>query len=144
MAREAGAKSIIFASASPPVRHSHIYGIDLANSDELIAYSKTSTEVATAIGADTVIYQTLPDLVAACVELSPPGRDCHFESGVFSGCYVTGVPDGYFEHLALVRGETNRSKTSKSQVIGRVDLQTTHHTLVTPNGQDINLHNLNH
>lgn len=26
MAREAGAKSIIFASASPPVRHSHIYG----------------------------------------------------------------------------------------------------------------------
>jgi len=27
MAREAGAKSIIFASASPPVRHSHIYGL---------------------------------------------------------------------------------------------------------------------
>lgn len=26
MAREAGAKSIIFASASPPVQHSHIYG----------------------------------------------------------------------------------------------------------------------
>lgn len=26
MAREAGAKSIIFPSASPPVRHSHIYG----------------------------------------------------------------------------------------------------------------------
>ena len=26
MAREAGAKSIIFASASPPIRHSHIYG----------------------------------------------------------------------------------------------------------------------
>ena len=29
MAREAGAKSIIFASASPPVRHSHIYGLVL-------------------------------------------------------------------------------------------------------------------
>ena len=26
MAREAGAKSIVFASASPPIRHSHIYG----------------------------------------------------------------------------------------------------------------------
>ena len=78
--------------------------VDLAISEELIAYSKTPAEVATAIGADMVIYQTLPDLVAACAELSPRGRDCQFESGVFSGCYVTGVPDGYFEHLERIRG----------------------------------------
>ena len=89
--------------------------VDLAISDELIAYSKTPAEVATAIGADMVIYQTLPDLVAACAELSPRGQDCQFESGVFSGCYVTGVPDGYFEHLERIRGplKTKAGSTPK-------------------------------
>ncbi len=41
MAREAGAKSIIFASASPPVRHSHIYGsVPLFRMKALIASCK--------------------------------------------------------------------------------------------------------
>ncbi|KAL9103235.1 MAG: hypothetical protein Q9163_001722 [Psora crenata] len=149
MAREAGAK------------------IDLAISDELIAYSKTPAEVAIAIGADMVIYQTLSDLVAACAELSPRGRDCNFESGVFSGCYVTGVPDGYFEHLERVRGGNKRSKIPEaarkrykipepaghtvdgtivdedlSQAVARVKLEMVHSS-VTPTSQDISLHNFN-
>ena len=104
-----------------------------------------------------VIYQTLSDLVAACAELSPRGRDCHFESGVFSGCYVTGVPDGYFEHLERVRGGNKRSKIPEaaghtvdgttvdedlSQAVARVELETAH-SLVTPTSQDISLHNFN-
>jgi len=41
MAREAGAKSIIFASASPPVRHSHIYGsVPLFRTKALLASCK--------------------------------------------------------------------------------------------------------
>jgi amidophosphoribosyltransferase len=106
-----------------------------------------------------VIYQTLPDLVAACAELSPRGRDCYFESGVFSGCYVTGVPDGYFEHLARLRGGTKRSKIPEaarhvvngttvdedlSQAVARVELKKAHHSVVTSISQDIRLHNLNH
>lgn len=75
----------------------------------MIAYSKTPAEIAVAIGADTVIHQTLSDLEAACAELSPRGIDCYFESGVFSGCYVTGV-DGYFEHLERVRGRNKKPK----------------------------------
>ena len=104
-----------------------------------------------------VIYQTLSDLVAACAELSPRGRDCYFESGVFSGCYVTGVPDGYFEHLERVRGGNKRSKIPEaaghavdgiivdenlSQAAARVELKTAH-SLVTQTGQDISLHNFN-
>ena len=155
MAREAGAKSIIFASASPPIRHSHIYGVDLALSDELIAYSKTPAEVATAIGADMVIYQTLSDLVAACAELSPRGRDCDFEAGVFSGCYVTSVPDGYFEHLERVRGPNKKSKiaVAASQIVDRTAANKelsqavagadTAHPVIPSTSQDISLHNLN-
>lgn len=157
MAREAGAKSIIFASASPPVRHSHIYGIDLASPDELIAYSKTPAEIATAIGADTVIYQSLSDLEAACAELSPRGIDCCFESGVFSGRYVTHVPDGYFEHLERIRDRVKKPKvleaakrtnclTSRgddlSQAVAGVELESADSS-ATSCSQDINLHNFN-
>lgn len=114
-------------------------------------------EIAVAIGADTVIYQTLSDLEAACAELSPRGMKSHFESGVFSGCYVTGVPDGYFEHLERVRG---RSKTSEgleaarriigdtsryedlSQPVTGMELGMAH-SLIAPCSQDIGLHNIN-
>ena len=104
-----------------------------------------------------VIYQTLSDLVAACAELSPRGRDSYFESGVFSGCYITGVPDGYFEHLERVRGGNKRSKIPEaaghsvngiivdedlSEAVARVELETAH-SLVTPTSQDISLHNFN-
>ncbi|CAD6576659.1 MAG: amidophosphoribosyltransferase [Alectoria sarmentosa] len=157
MAREAGAKSIIFASASPPVRHSHIYGVDLASPDELIAYSKTPAEIAIAIGADMVTYQTLSDLEAACAELSPRGTDCNFESGVFSGCYVTRIPDGYFEHLERVRGRTKKPKVPEaarrtisdtirdedlSQAVAGLELGAAQ-SLITSCSQDISLHNFN-
>ncbi|KAI9786337.1 MAG: amidophosphoribosyltransferase [Candelina submexicana] len=109
----------------------------------------------TAIGVDTVIYQTLSDLVAACAELSPRGRECYFGSGVFSGCYVTGVPGGYIEHLERVPGGDRRSKIPEaaghtvdmtivdedlSQAVARVELETAR-SLVTPTSQDISLHN---
>jgi glutamine phosphoribosylpyrophosphate amidotransferase len=35
MAREAGARKVYFASASPPVRYPNVYGIDMPNQDEL-------------------------------------------------------------------------------------------------------------
>jgi amidophosphoribosyltransferase len=37
MAREAGAKKVYFASASPPVRFANVYGIDMPTRSELIA-----------------------------------------------------------------------------------------------------------
>ena len=38
MAREAGAKKVYFASASPPVRFPNVYGIDMPNQSELVAH----------------------------------------------------------------------------------------------------------
>lgn len=99
MARDAGAKKVYFASAAPPVRFPNVYGIDMPTHEELIAYKKEEKEIAQAIGADAVIYQTLDDLIDACKDTKhclPDGFDC----SVFDGCYVAGeITDEYLQKL---------------------------------------------
>ena len=112
LSREAGARSVYFASCAPAVTHPHIYGIDLASSSELIAHHKSSEEIAKDIDADAMIYQSLEDLQDACAEVSPRPNQ-RFEVGVFSGRYVTPVPDGYFEHLEQVRGQRKKQKVQE-------------------------------
>ncbi len=102
-------------------RHPHIYGIDLASTSELIAFHRSSSQIAEIIGADQVIYQTVPDLVAACAELSPRDPSTQqFEVGVFTGKYITPVDDGYLEHLERVRGEKKKG-AQKRQAVVNVD-----------------------
>ena len=101
MARDAGAKRVYFSSASPPIRHPNIYGIDMPRADELIAHGRSEEEVCAAIGADRLVYQDLPDLIAAVREGNPELR--RFDCSVFTGEYVTDVPDGYLEELARTR-----------------------------------------
>jgi amidophosphoribosyltransferase len=114
MAREAGAKKVIFASSAPPITHAHIYGIDLASPQELVAHNRDRVEIAKHIGAEEVIYQSLADLKAACAELSPRGPTQEFEVGVFCGRYVTPVTKGYFEHLERIRGLGRKLKVLNS------------------------------
>lgn len=115
MAREAGARKVIFASCAPPIIHPHIYGIDLASPQELIAHDKTRQDIAKHINADDVVYQDLNDLKAACTEASPGGQIKDFEIGVFCGSYKTEVPEGYFEHLNdLRRGKTTHPAVASS------------------------------
>lgn len=111
MAREAGAKKVYFSSCAPPITHSHIYGIDLASKDELVAHKRSADQIAQHIGADGVIYQSLEDLMQATAQDSPRDpKTQRFEVGVFCGTYVTPVDDGYFEHLERIRGETRKLK----------------------------------
>lgn len=112
MAKDAGAKKVYFSSCAPPIRNAHIYGIDLASTKELVAFGRTEEEVAENIGADAVIYQTLPDLVDSCASLSE--TISKFEVGVFSGEYVTPVEPGYFEHLEALRGENAKMKKKEA------------------------------
>lgn len=58
MAREAGAKKVYFASAAPPIRYNHIYGIDLADTKALVAYQRSEEEISKAIGADEVFSRS--------------------------------------------------------------------------------------
>jgi len=105
MAREAGARKIIFASCAPPITHPHIYGIDLSSPSELIAHNRSRFDIAEYINAEEVVFQSLDDLKDACAQLSPRDPKTQtFEVGVFCGSYVTSVPDGYFEHLDRLRG----------------------------------------
>ncbi|KAK3377863.1 putative amidophosphoribosyltransferase [Podospora didyma] len=114
MAREAGARKVIFASCAPPIVHPHIYGIDLASPQELIAHEKSRQDIARHINADDVIYQDLDDLKAACTEANPEGEVTDYEVGVFCGKYKTEVPEGYFAHLSNLRGTKNKM-TSMSE-----------------------------
>jgi len=109
MAKEAGAKKVIFASCAPRITHPHIYGIDLASPKELIAHNRTRFDIANYIGASEMIFQDLEDLKAACADLSPRDpKTQQFEVGLFCGDYCTAVPDGYLDHLDQVRGHTRK------------------------------------
>jgi amidophosphoribosyltransferase len=103
MARDAGASAVYFASASPPVRFPNVYGIDMPTRNELLANGRTDAEIAQEIGADAVIYQDLPDLIAAVQSVNPAIPE--FDASCFDGCYVTGdVTEAY---LARLEGQRN-------------------------------------
>ena len=108
MAREAGARKVYFASASPPVRYPNIYGIDMPAPSELIASGRTIEEIQEELGADWLIYQELDDLIEACRE----GNESieHFDTSCFSGEYVTGVKAGYLERLQEQRSDKAKSE----------------------------------
>ena len=104
MARDVGAKKIILASCAPPIRYPNVYGIDMPSRRELVAYERTIPEIAKAIGADLVIYQTLPDLVASVRQLNPAIET--FDCSVFTGEYITGgVDEAYLSGLEMTRAD---------------------------------------
>jgi len=109
MAKDVGAKQVIMASCAPPIRYPNVYGIDMPSRNELVAHGRTTEEVAEAIGADLVIFQTLGDLVSSVRELNQSIEQ--FECSVFSGEYVTGGVDAeYLDHLENVRSDNMKAK----------------------------------
>ena len=113
MVREVGAKKVLFASAAPPVKYQNLYGIDMAATKELIAHDKTEAEVADAIGADELIYQSLDDLISSVQEGNPDIKD--FETSIFTGNYPTQIEEGYLENLEEERSDI--IKMSKQEKI---------------------------
>ncbi|HGJ5869455.1 amidophosphoribosyltransferase [Arsenophonus nasoniae] len=102
LAREAGAKKVYFASASPEVRFPNVYGIDMPSANELIAHGREVDEICQLIGADDLIFQDLSDLIAAVREENPDITA--FESSVFNGIYVTkDIDQAYLDYLENLR-----------------------------------------
>lgn len=99
MARDAGAASVTFASAAPPVRHPHVYGINMPSRTELVAHGRTIPEIAEELGCDHLVYQEVDDLKTAIIDGSTV---TDLDMSCFDGRYVTGsVSD---EYLAWVEG----------------------------------------
>ena len=80
--------------------------------EELIAWQREEADVAKAIGADKMLYQTLPDLIDACMET----KHClpeEFDCSVFNGCYVTGdIDEDYLARLLASRKDEKRTRIS--------------------------------
>ena len=115
MAKDVGAKKVIVASCAPPIRYPNVYGIDMPSRKELVAYGKDEDQIASAIGADLVVFQTLPDLVESVRHLNQAITT--FDCSVFTGEYVTGgVDEEYLQQIEDLRADNNRNKALKLQV----------------------------
>ncbi len=120
MARDAGAKKVYFASASPPIRYANIYGIDMPARSELIAFNRDVDEICKEIQSDRLIYQNLDDLIVAVNKGNL--RLEKFDTSVFDGNYITGVEEGYFESLENLRSDKSKRKREKEKEYAGIDL----------------------
>ena len=108
MARDAGARKVYFASASPPIRHPNVYGIDMPTREELIAHDKTEDQVREAIRADRLMYQGLDDLVGSVRRGNSKLK--RFECSVFDGNYIHELDGRFFEELSRNRKDSSRAR----------------------------------
>ncbi|KAF8236266.1 amidophosphoribosyltransferase [Tricholoma matsutake] len=109
MAKDVGAKKVIVASCAPPIRYPNVYGIDMPSRNELVAYGRDYDSIATEIGADLVIFQTLADLEASVRQLNLSITT--FDCSVFTGEYITGgVDEAYLQYIEGLRADNVRVK----------------------------------
>ena len=88
MLREAGAKEVHVRISSPPVKWPCFYGIDFATRAELIANNQTIDEIRESIGADSLHYISLDNLIEATnVKKDNLCRAC------FDGVYPVELPE---------------------------------------------------
>ncbi|ACJ29824.1 Amidophosphoribosyltransferase [Shewanella piezotolerans WP3] len=112
MARDAGAKKVYFASAAPEIRFPNVYGIDMPTTNELIAHGRDVEEITKLIGADGMIFQSLPDLIEAVRKENPAIK--RFETSVFDGKYVTNdVDQAYLDYITQLRNDDAKANRSK-------------------------------
>lgn len=88
MLRTAGATEVHVRISSPPIRYPCFYGIDTSSRGELVAASKSTEEIRTMIGADSLGYLSQHGLVEA-LQLARE-RLC---MACLDGAYPTRVPE---------------------------------------------------
>jgi len=122
MAREAGAKKVYFASASPEIRFPNVYGIDMPVKSELIAHDKDDTTIENAVGADRLFYQNLDDLIRAVIPTDADPKDWQFECSVFNGEYITGdIDEVYLKRLEKIRSDNAKKKRDQAMSGGQIE-----------------------
>jgi amidophosphoribosyltransferase len=109
MARDAGAKKVYFASASPAVKFPNVYGIDMPSPKEFVSYDRSTDEIAEEIGVDWLIYQDIKDLIKSCHRGNKSIE--RFDCSVFDGNYITGdVDQKYLDEIDRRRNDNAKQK----------------------------------
>ena len=90
--KKAGAKEVHVRVASPPFKNSCYYGTSLPESEKLVANRMTTDELRQKIGADSLEYISVEDLLG-CADSS----DVNFCCACFSGDYPIGKPEEFFD-----------------------------------------------
>ena len=80
--RESGAKEVHLRLSSPPIKNPCFYGIDMPTKKELIASSKSVDAICKFLGADSIGYLSLDNMLE--MPSLPKGGFCH---ACFSGKY---------------------------------------------------------
>jgi len=104
MLRDAGAREVHMRISSPPDMYPCFYGIDTAIRKELIASTRSVEEIREFIGADTLHYLSMENLVRATRR--PREEFC---LACFDGDYPIPVPEDV--KMAKCRLETERVGT---------------------------------
>jgi amidophosphoribosyltransferase len=121
MARDSGANKVFMVSAAPEVRFPNVYGIDMPSANELIAHGRDNDAICKQIGADALIYQTIPDLIEA-VGLGNPDVKL-FEASVFNGEYVTGdIDQTYLDFLDSLRSDDAKAQRDIQADLANLEL----------------------
>lgn len=96
LVRQAGAKEVILVSSCPQISSPCYYGIDFPSPDELIAYNRSDEQIASELGVDKVVFQTVDGLKSALGQTS-------LCTGCLTGSYPTDIG-------SAVEFEANRQK----------------------------------
>jgi amidophosphoribosyltransferase len=103
MLREAGAREVHVRISSPPVKWPCFYGIDFASRAELIANGLSVEEICTSIGADSLAFVDIDELIdATTVEKDKLCRAC------FDGVYPVALPEPEFLGKHVLEGIERR------------------------------------
>lgn len=88
MLRDAGAKEVHIRISAPPFLYPCYYGTDIDSSEALIAYKHSIPEICEIMGADSLGYLSVQDVM----RIAENGNGCGFCTACFDGNYPTKVP----------------------------------------------------
>lgn len=94
MLKNAGAKEVHMRISSPPVKFPCYFGIDIASKEHLIAANHTIEEIRDIIGADSLGFLSVENLLESPVG-APKNSFC---TACFTGDYPINVPQGISEN----------------------------------------------
>ena len=106
--KEAGAKEVHVLVSCPPTRHPCYYGIDFPDRSKLLAYEKSTAEIAQILEADSVNYLSVEGMVAAT------GQE---GSNLCLACFTGDYPVAFDEKFDKVHAENRQMGESTPRFI---------------------------